>query len=125
MSRPWILPIPMLLAAALSVGCASAPARPTAEFARAQTLVEQAERNRAQQYAAADLDRARDKLRRSDVAMNAHEEELANRLAAEAAIDAEVALARSSTAQAENSAAEVTASVEALRRESQRDVGNP
>lgn len=116
-----ILVLVMLLATmATSVGCASKPQRPTAEFARAQALTEQAERNSAQRFAAADLDRARDKLTRSDAAMDAHQEDLANRLAAEAAIDAELALARSATAQAENSAAEVNASVEALRRESQR-----
>lgn len=110
---------------AILAGCASAPPRPTAELAKAQTLIEQAERNRAQQYAAADLDRARDKLHRSDVALNERKGDLAQRLAAEAAIDAEMALARATTTQAEKSAAEVTASVEALRNEAQREGVQP
>ncbi len=114
-----------ILGLSILAGCASAPPRPIAELAKAQTLIEQAERNRAQQFAAADLDRARDKLRRSDVALNDRKGDLAQRLAAEAAIDAEMALARTTTAQAEKSAAEVTASVEALRNEAQREGVQP
>jgi hypothetical protein len=118
MSR--VVLVSITLAGALLTACASAPARPTPEYVRAQTLIEQAERNGAQRFAAADLDRARDKLRQSDAARNADKEMMADRFATEAAVDAELALARSSTAQAEKSAAEVRASVETLRAESER-----
>lgn len=125
MSRTVFLPTMALAAAALVASCASSPERPTAELTRARTLIEQAERNQAQQFAAVDLNRARDKLRLSDTAMNSDNAEVARRLATEAALDAELAMARSSTAQAENSAAEIGASVEALRSEAGRDVRRP
>jgi hypothetical protein len=57
--------------------------------------------------------------------MDAGKDELANRLSAEAAVDAELALARSSAGQAGKSAAEVSASLETLRSESQRDLDRP
>jgi hypothetical protein len=117
---------PTLLAAVVTLcGCASAPSRPTVDVTRAQTLIQQAEQNGAQRFAAADLDHARDALRRSQVAMDAGNEDVANRLSAEAAVDAELALARSAAGQAAKSAAEVSASIETLRTESQRDVDRP
>jgi hypothetical protein len=109
-----------LLAALGLAGCASSPPASTQDFVRAQTLIEQAERNQAQQFAAADLDRAREKLTQSKAAINAKKPEMANRYATEAAVDAELALARSSMAQAEKSAQEVSDSVDQLRNESQR-----
>ncbi|HTU67498.1 MAG TPA: DUF4398 domain-containing protein [Steroidobacteraceae bacterium] len=115
-----LAPLTIVLGCA-AIGCASTPL-PTAEVARAQTLVAQAESSQAQQYAAADLDRARTKLQQANKAMDAKKPMPANQFATEAAADAEVAIARSQAAQAEKSAAEVDASVEALRSESQRNV---
>ena len=125
MTRSNLVPALLLAVAVTLGGCASSPSRPTADFTRAQTLIQQAEQNGAQRFAAADIDHARDELRRSQVAMDAGKEDLANRLSAEAAVDAELALARSSAGQAGKSAAEVSASIEALRSESQRDVNHP
>jgi biopolymer transport protein ExbB/TolQ len=105
-------------------GCASPPL-PVAKYTRAQTLVQQAERNQAQQFAAVDLERARKKLQQAHEAMDAREAELAERYASEAALDAELALARSSAAQAEKSAAELSASIKDLRAESQRNMNRP
>jgi len=113
----------VMVGAALT-GCASSPPLPVAEFSRAQTLVQQAERNQAQQFAAVDLDRARDKMRQAQKAMDTHEAKLASRYASEAALDAELALARSSAAQAQKSAAELTASIDQLKAESQRNASS-
>lgn len=118
------IPLTLLAVAGLT-GCASSPPLPTGDYVRAQTLIEQAERNQAQQFAAADLDLARNKLKQSQAASNADETEMANRYASEAAVDAELALARSSMAQAEKSAREVSASVDQLRAESKRDERHP
>lgn len=118
------VPLTLLTIAGVT-GCASSPPLPTGEYVRAQTLIEQAERNQAQQFAAADLDLARNKLRQSQAATTADKPEIANRYASEAAVDAELALARSSMAQAKKSASEVRASVDELRTESQRDTRRP
>jgi len=113
-----------VLAGAALAGCANPPL-PVAEYARAQTLVQQAERNQAQQFAAVDLERARKQLQQAHKAMDAREAELAERYASEAALDAELALARSAAAQAEKSAAELSASIKDLRAESQRNLSRP
>lgn len=119
-----LVPLTVLAIAGVT-GCTSSPPLPTGAYVRAQTLIEQAERNQAQQFAAADLDLARNKLRQSQAATSADKPEIANRYANEAAVDAELALARSSMAQAEKSATEVSASVDELRTESQRDTRRP
>ena len=48
----------------LLAACAAEAERPTADMTRASTLIEQAEKAGAQQYAAAELQQARDKLHR-------------------------------------------------------------
>lgn len=113
------------LAGGTLAGCASSPPMPIAEYSRAQTLVQQAERNQAQQFAAADLTRAREKLNQAGKAMNSRDAKLADRYASEAALDAELALARSSAAQAGRSAAELRASIEELKAESRRNLTPP
>jgi hypothetical protein len=110
--------LPLLLACALTASCASEP-RPVAELARAHTLVEAAEQSGAPQYAAADLDAAREKLQRAE--RREVEPELAYRLAEEASADAQVAAARARAAKAEHAVAEVDASIESLRREANRE----
>lgn len=117
------IPVAALAGAALT-GCASAPL-PVAEFSRAQTLVQQAEHNHAPQFAALDLSRAREKLYQAKTAMDAKKAKLAKRYASEAALDAELALARASAAQAKQSAAELSASIDELKAESQRNSIDP
>jgi hypothetical protein len=117
-------PFSGLAVGAILAGCASAPPA-TDNIARAQTLVDQAASGGAQRYAAADLDRARERLRQAVIANNNEELELAARLADEAAAAAELALARAESTEASQAAAEVQRSVEALRRETQRNAGLP
>jgi len=114
-----------VLAATTFIGCASSPPMPVAELSRAETLVQQAERDQAQLFAGADLARAREKLGQARTAMDAKKAKLADRYAREAALDAELALARSSSAQAEKSAAELSASIQQLREEAQRSLSRP
>jgi membrane-bound lytic murein transglycosylase len=111
-----------LIAAAIgivSAGCASTP-RPDPEITRARTLVEQAEKAGAQQYAAVDLDHARDKLRLATAANDDKKYDEARARANEAAADAELALARTNSGEAKKSAQEVRESTETLRNEAQR-----
>jgi hypothetical protein len=113
-----------LAAAALAAGCASRVPRPTEELARAQTLVEQAEQNNAQQYAAADISMARDKLQAANKAADKGNNEVAQRLASEASLDARLASARAASARTQRAATEVNQSVETLRREATRNTSS-
>src|SRR5262245_24398113 len=108
--------ITLLCAASLLAlaGCASAP-RQVAESTRAHTLVDQAEQAGAQQFAAADLEAARNKLQQADDKHTDHD--LAVRLAQEAAADAEVAAARTRAAKAQQALAQVNAGSDTLRQE--------
>ena len=64
--------------AATLTGCASEP-KPTAELVRASTLVSEAEKNEAQHFAAADLQRARDELSNAQTAESAEKYDSARR----------------------------------------------
>jgi hypothetical protein len=107
----------------LCAGCATNANRPTAELTRARTLIEQAEKAGAQQYAAAELDQARNKLRLANAAVEDGKNDEARARANEAAADAELAQARATSGEAKKSADEVEKSTEALERESSRNQG--
>jgi 2-hydroxychromene-2-carboxylate isomerase len=89
-------------------------------LAAARALITQAETGSAQQYASADLERARaeyqdaDKLRSSDP-------EKAQRLAQKAGVDAKVAMANAQAEKARQALNEVKAGTSALQSEADRD----
>jgi hypothetical protein len=107
-------------ATCLVAGCASEVERPTAAMTRAETIISQAERADAQRYAAAELQQARDKLRRADDAADDDNNKMASRLAEEAVADAEYAMAKTSAARTQQSADEVRRSIETLEQEADR-----
>ena len=111
-----LLPVAALVA---MVGCSSGP-RPVEQLARASTLIEQAEKTGAARFAAADLEQARGKLSRAETAADDGDQETALRLAKEAALDAELAQARSAAAEAKNSEEELERSLQTLREEAER-----
>lgn len=116
-------PISMLMLAAgtLIAGCASGPPRQTtADLTRAQTLVAQAQSSGAQQYAPADLQAARDKVRQADRIAD-RDARSADQLANEAAADAQLASARAQNAKAQQALDEMNRSLQSLREESQRN----
>ena len=108
-------PIGIMAVAALTVGCASEPPRPTEEMTRARTLIEQAQQNGAQRYAAADLQEARDKLQQSDQAASKGNTRDAQWLATEASADAQLAAARASSGKADEAARQVNQDLATLR----------
>jgi len=108
----------------LCVGCASQANRPVAEITRAQTLIEQAEKSGAQQFAAVELDQARNKLRLANAAVEDGKNDEARNRANEAAADAQLAQARASSGQAKKAADEVERSTEVLQREATRAEGS-
>jgi len=115
---PWVCgaAAAALLAASGLGGCASQP-RPTAQLVRARTLVSQAEKDEAQRYAAADLQRARDELSGAQTAAADHNYPSALRLADRASVDADLASARASSAKAEQSSEQVHRGLDTLRQQ--------
>jgi len=107
--------------ALLFAACAPKVERPTAEMARATTLIDQAEKAGAQRYSAEDLQRARDKLSAADKAANDGKGEVAQRLASEASVDAELAVARAASGDAQRAAREVSRGTDTLQDEAQRN----
>ena len=104
-------------ALAVGAGCASAPPRDTTdEVARAQALVGEADQSGGQQYAAADLQEARDKLQQA-TQLEDKQPVQAEHLAREAALDAQLATARASDGKAQRAAQDVNASLNTLRNE--------
>lgn len=105
------------LTAALAVGgCASGP-KPTAELVRASTLVNEAEKDQAQRYAAVDLQRARDELSGAQTADSDGKYDRARTLAEKASADADLASARATSGKARESAHEVHRSLDSLRQQ--------
>ena len=117
------VPFVILTVAALTAGCATAP-RPTEESTRARTLIEQAEQNGAQRYAAADLQEARDKLQQSDEAANQGNMRAAQWRATEASADARLASARAASGKAEAAAHQVDQDLATLRSQTLQN-GDP
>ncbi|HET9330325.1 MAG TPA: DUF4398 domain-containing protein [Steroidobacteraceae bacterium] len=103
----------MVLSSALA-SCAAGPP-PSEELTRARALVDQADKGQAGRYAAADLQRAHDELSAADAANRNSQYDVARRNAEAAAVDADVATARASEAQALAALDEVRRSNEALR----------
>lgn len=106
-------------------GCAGEAERPTAEISRANTLIEQAEKAGAQRYAAADLQEARDKLQRAEVAVKNGKGNQALHFAQQASVDAELASARATSGEAQRAAQEVDRSTSTLQQEADRSSTNP
>ena len=103
------------------VACASAPDIPERQMARAETSIEFAEQNDAQEFGPAALERARNQLDQAGTAAAHGEYELALRLAERAELDAELALAQTNHEKAELALHEIQESIETLRREIARN----
>lgn len=114
----------MILAAGVALaGCSSGPPRATtADLARAHTLVASAESSGAQQYAAADLQAARDKAQQADKEAD-RDPKRADQLANEAAVDAQLANARAQNAKAQHALDDMNRNLQSLRNEAQRGTG--
>jgi hypothetical protein len=120
-----LYPGAIVLNLALLSGCASGPPpQTTADLARAHSLVAAAEQGGAQQYAAADLQAARDKAQQADQ-LASHDDERADQLANEASVDAELASARAQNAQARHALGELHQSLRTLRSEEERNTNSP
>lgn len=104
----------------LVAGCASAPMTPTASINDAKLAIQAAERTDASHYAAAELDKARQKLIQADKAVAAKDMILAERYADESAVTAKLAAAKTEATKAEAVNEEMSRGADALLEEMQR-----
>jgi chromosome segregation ATPase len=89
--------------------------------ARADSTVQQVQSAIGNNEAGAvDLQRARDTLARSKEAMKDYDDEAAQRLAQQAELDAQLAVAKTQHATARKAADELQASIRTMRQEAQR-----
>lgn len=101
-------------------GCASSDERPDRALAIAETNIQQAEQAGANQYAAQPLSSAKDKLSAAETAVAREEMVSAQRLAEEAAVDAQLAAAMTRNRKAEEAIQELEDTIDVLRDEIER-----
>ena len=118
----WLAALP--LAAAIAA-CSSPTTVPTEQLALGNASIEAAQGAGAGDLGQPDLAQARDKLARAQAAARAGDSVTAARLAEQADIDAQVARTRVSANKAQRAAAELDASIAALRDELNRAASTP
>ena len=98
------------------IGCGAAKP-PTATLSQAELAVEQANESQAAEYAALELQMAREHLDEAKQAMQASAYDKARRDAEKALVNAQLAEAKAETATARQAAEELRKSIESLRDE--------
>ena len=109
-----------IAAATLTAACAGTDEVPTQALALAEANVDRAEREGAREHSAAMLDRAERKLQAARLAIEEDEPARAGRLAEQAAVDAELALAVAEETETRAAATQLQESIAALRAETRR-----
>ena len=123
--RTFVLSTTGALLCVVAVGCASEGVKPSAELTKAHTVLEQADKGgNAQRYAAADLQRAHDELSDADRYDAQKKYDEARYFAQRAEVDADVAVARGNSGEAQKAAADVAQSNNTLQQETQRNDAN-
>lgn len=122
LSRRVRLASGLALTAVILGGCASTPSvpPPTASMDAARQAIASAEQSDARQFASAELDEARQRLNGAERAITAEDMIMAERLAQQSRVSAELASARTESAKAEEINREMRRSAEALRDEMRR-----
>lgn len=105
------------------VACASVPLPPTEALQAAELAITNAEKARVADYASPELGMARDKLTAARSAVEQEEMVLAQRLAEQSRVDAELAMAKAEVAKAKLVNDEMKKSTESLKQEMQRNTG--
>ncbi|MBZ2190555.1 DUF4398 domain-containing protein [Alcanivorax sp. JB21] len=105
---------------AILVGCASTPEPPTGSLTSAREAIASAEQSDARQHAGAELDEAKQKLMQAEKAVESEDMLDAERLAQQARVVAELAIARTATAKASQVNRQLHQDADALNEELQR-----
>jgi hypothetical protein len=104
----------------IAAGCVSTPV-PNEKLAVAKASVQRAEAAGAAEFAPVEMASARDKLARAESAATAHDVRPATQLAEQANVDAQLAEATAQEHKSHKAAADLDASLNALRSESSRN----
>jgi Domain of unknown function (DUF4398) len=119
--KAWSTPV-VVAAALAGGGCASNRVVPNeAEVTRATASIEAAEKAGAYEHGGAELNLARQKLTAAKEAADDGETELAQRLAIEADLDADLALAKANNQEMQATVAELQDSIRTLQQELRRN----
>jgi hypothetical protein len=127
-SPPMTLSIRKALALTLGVGilgtlgaCTGVSSLTSERVAQSETSVQQAQQTLGKsEHGAVELQQAKDKLNAAKIALGKGETQQAERAAAQAHLYAELAVAKSQSADARRAADEVLASLNTLRQETER-----
>ncbi len=103
--------------------CAAAPVAPTGQLQAAENAIKAAEQARVADYAAPELAEARNKLNAANASVQLKEMDMARRLAEQAQVDAELALARSQASKAQVVNYQMLKGTQSLKQEMQRSTG--
>lgn len=119
LSKRWLL-----LAGAVVIlsGCASAPLPPAAEIQAAERAISTAEQAQVVQYTTVELDTARKELAAARLAITEENMPQARRLALQAQLNAELALARADLIKAQAVNKDMQQSIDAVQQEAQRNM---
>jgi hypothetical protein len=104
--------------------CASAPVPPTAALQAAEIAIANADQARVADYSIAELGEAREKLTAARSAVQKEDMVLAQRLAEQSLVDAQLALAKADVAKANTVNNEMKQSTRTLKQEMQRKSGD-
>jgi len=117
--------LPMTLTAGLLTlsACASTPQPPTQALQAAELAITNAETNRVADYASSELNEARQNLAAANSAVQMEEMELAQRLAEQSRVNADLASARTEMMKAKAVNEEMQKSIDTLKQEMQRNTG--
>ena len=113
----------LALAMLALAACASKPLPPTEALQAAEQAISSAEKARVADYASPELGMARDKLAAARTAVEKEEMVLAQRLAEQSRVDADLATAKAEVAKAKLVNDEMKKSTESLKQEMQRNTG--
>lgn len=103
------------------IGCAGPGPRPDSQLQWAETSIQQAEATDARQFEPVLLNQAQNKLADARELIDREEYRQAERLLEQAAVDAQLAGARSETEKARRAVAEINSSIERLRMQMETD----
>lgn len=111
LALPWLL----VAMSALSVGCAGPGPKPDSELQAAESSVQQAESADARKFEPVLLNRAQNKVADARELIDREEYRKAERMLEQAAVDAQLAAARSETEKARRAVAEINRSIDELQ----------
>lgn len=109
-----IMPAALVLA---GLAACSSPQPPKSALSQAELAVQDANGSEASQFAALELQKARDKLQQAHEAMDKKHYKQARRLAEEATVNAQLAQAKAQSQSAQNAAQQLQQSIDTLRQE--------